>query len=276
MATDTKGSPAFLDHDALGAKKWQRDLKVLSVPDLKAPRLTAFSLSPTKVDTRSRTATVRVTAKAKDKQSGVAFASATLTRAGGKDTVQAALKRTKGSARNGTLTGTVTIPRWVGNAGWAASAQVTDVVGNTKAYSNAALKKKKWKRSVEVQSGVDTVAPTLDDFSFTPQTISSANGPASVSATATLKDSGSGVASASIIWTGPSGYQKLTASLERVSGTPASGTWKGRATTPCYAEAGVWTASAVVTDVSGNTRSYTAAQLAAAGFDTDLTVTMEL
>jgi len=274
IANDTKGAAAFLDYNGLGAKKWSRDLKVVSTPDLKAPRLTSFTLAPTKVSTTSKAATVRVTAKAKDKQSGVMLISATLTKAGQKNTVTASLKRTKGSANNGTFSGTVTIPRWVGNAKWAASAQVTDAVGNTKSYTNAQLKKKKWKRAVTVKSGVDSVAPTVAAFSFSPRAIDSGNGPASVNATATLKDAASGVASASITWTGPSGYQKLTANLSRVSGSPASGTWKGKATTPCYAEAGVWKASATVTDVAGNTRHYTAAQLEAAGHDTELTVTM--
>ena len=271
-ATDKAGNIDFLGYDQLGAKGWQRDLTVTSTPDVTAPKLTSLAMTPATVDTTAGPKKVKVTAKATDSQSGVSAVSVTFTRNGRKLQVAAGMKRVAGTPKSGTYAGYATVPRWVGKAGWSASAIVMDTAFNTRSYTTKALTSAHLPHAIAVVSKNDTTVPTATAESFTPTTVDVSNGPAAVDATVTAKDTLSGVASVAVTWTSPSQTDSATATLTRRAGTPLNGTWKGRATVDACSEAGVWTASAQLVDVAGNIRTLSTEALKAAGFATDLTV----
>ncbi|NHC16288.1 hypothetical protein [Motilibacter deserti] len=273
-ATDVQGGSGFLSYEQLGQKGWKRDLAVKSTPDLKKPAITALTVAPTKVNTKAKAARVKVTAKATDNMSGVAFVAVELTRktkgATGTPATLVVLKRTSGTANNGSYVGYADIPRWVGTDSWLVSADTMDAAMNQTEYSNAAVAKKKWSRSVSVVSNNDTTMPALVSATPSPTTISAAT---AVSVTARATDAQSGVASVLVTWEGDGG--SLTVPLTRTGGTPQNGTWTGKGNVfRCLNGSGTWTATAMLTDVAGNVHKYTAEETAAMGIGT-LTVKEE-
>jgi hypothetical protein len=123
-------------------------------------------------------------------------------------------------------------------------------------------------------AAVDTNAPVLASLAMTPTTVDTSAGPAVITITARLADETSpsigGTAPLSrIVLTGPGGQQQAIAYLsqaQRISETAADGVYRSTSTVPWHAEPGRWSASAVLVDISGNTRSMSTADLAAAGF----------
>jgi hypothetical protein len=234
IATDRAGNSTYLSYADLKAKGWRRDLKVTSVADVTAPTLTSFTMSPVKVDTRTAAKRIKVTAKARDAQSGVLAIGVTLTRSkGARKTVTGGLVRSKGTVTNGIFTGYVTVPRWVGTAGWQASVSVFDAAFNTRSYSYAQLGAKRWTRTASVISGTDASLPVVTAEKFAPTTVDVRSAAKVVMATATAKDTGSGVAQVAVTWTSPSKRQSVTASLARRSGTALAGSWSGKPRSRC-------------------------------------------
>ncbi|NHC46406.1 hypothetical protein [Motilibacter aurantiacus] len=272
MATDSLGGSDFLRYDELKERGWSRDLAVKSTPDLKPPALTALTFAPAAVNTTAKAGRVKITAKATDNFSGVSFVSVQLTRktkgAGTTPATLTVLKRSGGTATNGTFVGYAEIPRWVGKDAWLASAYVMDMAMNQTEYANAALAKKKWARSVSVTSGVDRTAPALVSAAPSPSTVTSGQ---AVNVTARATDAQSGVLSVMVTWKGDGG--QLTVPLTRTGGTPQNGTWTGKgAVLGCAYETGTWSATATVTDVAGNVHEYSEEETAALGIG-KLTVT---
>ena len=264
-ASDVSGGSDYVSYDELGQRGWKRDLTVRSTPDLRKPAVTALSVTPAKVDTRGKAARVKVTAKATDNQSGVAFVAVELTRrtkgAMGTPATLVVLKRTSGTANNGSYVGYADIPRWVGTDSWLVSVDAMDAAMNQVEYANAAVAKKKWSRSVSVVSGNDTTMPALTSAVPSPTTIKAAQ---RVDVTAGAADAQSGVSSVMVTWQGDGG--SLTVPLTRTGGTPQDGTWTGKGNVfRCLSGSGVWTPTATVTDVAGNVRKYTAEEAGALG-----------
>jgi hypothetical protein len=123
-------------------------------------------------------------------------------------------------------------------------------------------------------AAVDTNAPVLASLTMTPTTIDTSGGPVAVTVTARLTDEtspsiGGSAPLSRVILTGPHGQQEAVAYLsqaQRISGTAADGVYRSTATISWHAEPGHWSASAVLVDMSGNTRSLSAGDLTAAGF----------
>ena len=128
-------------------------------------------------------------------------------------------------------------------------------------------------------AAVDTNAPVLTALSMTPTTVDTADAAAVVTITARLTDERSpsigGTAPLSrILLTGPGGEQQSVAYLsqaQRISGTAVDGVYRTTLTIPWHSEPGRWNASAVLVDISGNTRTLTAANLTGSGFPSGVT-----
>ena len=129
-------------------------------------------------------------------------------------------------------------------------------------------------RSRRSGAAVDADAPVLASLGMTPTAVDTADGSAVITITARLTDARSpsigGTAPLSrVLLTGPGGQQQATAYLsqaQRISGTATDGVYRSTLTIPWHAAPGRWSASAVLVDISGNTRTLTAANLAASGF----------
>jgi hypothetical protein len=124
--------------------------------------------------------------------------------------------------------------------------------------------------------GGDVTAPTLAQFSFSPRTVDTSNGPATFDIAARITDDLSGAADnrllAEVRFRSPSGGQFLDASFfgsSRTSGTPTDGTYKPAypVVLPAYSEQGTWTVEYFsLTDQVGNTTRIAGRTLAEAGF----------
>ena len=116
----------------------------------------------------------------------------------------------------------------------------------------------------------DVTPPILTAFSFTPTTIDTASGPASVAVSVSATDNLAGVSFAAVAFRSPSGVQVDGAS----SFSPApsvSGTI--HVSFPQFSAVGTWTVAAVIIlDAAGNRRDYSTTELAQLGFPTVLVV----
>jgi hypothetical protein len=129
-------------------------------------------------------------------------------------------------------------------------------------------------RMAQGAAAVDTNPPVLASLAISPTTVDTSAAPAVVTITARLTDERSpsigGTAPLSrVVLTGPGGQQQATAFLsqaQRISGTATDGVYRATLKIPWHAAPGNWNASAVLVDLSGNTRSLTTANLVGAGF----------
>ena len=123
-------------------------------------------------------------------------------------------------------------------------------------------------------AAVDTNAPVLVSLAMTPTTVDTSGGAAVVTVTARLTDERSpsigGTAPLSrVILTGPGGQQQTIvypSQAQRISGTATDGIYRSTMSIAWHAEPGFWSASAVLVDISGNTSTLSASDLAASGF----------
>src|SRR6266446_4952576 len=115
--------------------------------------------------------------------------------------------------------------------------------------------------------------PTLTSFTFSPTAINTATSSATVTVTAQATDSPSGVSSVDMQFNSP-GNQIVGCGMNLISGTNLNGTYQCVLTFPAYSLAGTWTVYDVfVYDNINNYHGYTAADLSALGFPTQLQVT---
>ena len=74
-----------------------------------------------------------------------------------------------------------------------------------------------------------------------------------------------------VTFTSPSGF-RASSFLVRTGAAPRRARWKGKVNIPRCSESGTWTASVVLSDIAGNQGTYSAAQLKAKRFSTNLAV----
>jgi hypothetical protein len=110
----------------------------------------------------------------------------------------------------------------------------------------------------------DTTPPKLQALSLSTNMIDTSGGPQVVTATATITDDLSGVASAQLYFEAPSGSANVGASLMLVSGD----TYVGDLTFSQFAPQGIWTIAAVsLQDNAGNSRFESNADLLQRGIN---------
>jgi hypothetical protein len=116
----------------------------------------------------------------------------------------------------------------------------------------------------------DVTRPTLTGFSFTPTTIDTSAGPATVTVSISATDDLAGVGGVLTQFDSPMGHAPGTS----VSFPPLALSVQGTSdlTFFPFGETGTWKASVVVTDYAGNQRHYSTTELAQLGFPTELVV----
>jgi hypothetical protein len=226
-----------------------------------------LKLSRTIVDTTSATARVYVSVKVNDSRSGVLSVGVAPYRVVGMhlySSTSTLFKRTSGTAKSGTWTGSFVVPRWVGSGThfWNVGVGALDAATNEANVLSQDLKSEGLVSRIRVRSTTDSSKPVLRGLTFSPASVDARNGNKTVKAIVTASDTNSGVQSASVTLTSPSGAesQSSAGSTSDKSGV-ASFTISlpiGRCTEP-----GVWTASVDLYDNADNTTHYTTAQVVA-------------
>jgi hypothetical protein len=266
---DKDNNYAYWSTSDLAGLGFPTALPVTATPDDTAPKLTAFTVSPRSVDTRSRTRNVTLTAKATDGQSGIRSIFVSAGEPGTSHRSYASLTKVSGTAS--TYRGTMVIQRWQTNGTWHVdSVQLYDKVGNyaNKGYDQLAG----FRRTFGVVSGTDTSKPTATSFARTPASVDVRTSNKSVTVTVHAKDTGSGVGYAYATFSNPAGSTAYV-SMRRVSGSATNGVWKGTGTIQrCYSFPGTYGAQLTMGDLAGNQRVYNAAALAAKSWPAKLTV----
>jgi hypothetical protein len=116
----------------------------------------------------------------------------------------------------------------------------------------------------------DVTRPTLTGFSFTPTTIDTSAGPATVTVSVSATDDLAGVGVVHTQFDSPMGRTLGTQSSFPPLALSVQGT--SDMTFLPFGETGTWTASVVVSDYAGNQRFYSTMALAQLGFPTELVV----
>jgi hypothetical protein len=134
------GRPRFkqFDQDRLKALHFTHLLKITSGVDSTKPALTGLRVTPSTVDTTSGSQLLTITARATDKQSGVAFAQAQLVSPQGREARGSALQVRL--TRHGKLwTGQTKIRECVPDGTWKVSVALVDHAENVARYSSKTL-----------------------------------------------------------------------------------------------------------------------------------------
>ncbi len=267
---------------ALIAAGFPTKLDVTSTPDVAAPVMQSLGFTPTSIDTTTGSATVTVTVRITDDVSGVSSGGVNFRSPSGAQSRGAgfgAHNRISGDARDGVYRTTMTFPQYGEGGQWYAySAYTYDLVGNQRSYSpEAALIAADFPTKLDVTSTPDVAAPVMQSLGFTPTSIDTTTGSATVTVTVRITDDVSGVSSGGVNFRSPSGAQSRGAGFgahNRISGDARDGVYRTTMTFPQYGEGGQWYAySAYTYDLVGNQRSYSPeAALIAAGFPTKLDV----
>jgi hypothetical protein len=246
--------------------------------DFIPPALTAFDFTPKAVDTSGGGAAVTVTLGASDAGTGVSplTLGATFQSPGGAaQATTSGCTRTAGSNAAGTWSCGLTIPQYAEAGTWMVVAvHLEDEAGNAAELTGAEVRGAGFPVALDVTGTQDTAAPLLTAFALAPAAVDVRGAAQAVSFDLAALDSLSGVGSATVAATPPSGGASLTSDPCTLrSGTPASGAYDCSITVPRYVEDGTWTLSVELNDHAGNSRVYGSAELKRLGFQSTLPVT---
>lgn len=245
--------------------------------DTAPPVLVSFTFTPAAVNTTTSSATVTATAQITDNLSGVAYAAAEFYSPEGIQRFGCVFSLISGTNLNGTYQCTGTIQAYSEAGTWYVDyVYVEDNAGNQQYYYTSDLQSLGFPTNLQVTSNPDTTPPVLTNFIFSPTSVNTTYGPATITVTAQATDNLSGVQSLGPLFLGPSGggIERFGCNMTLISGTDLDGTFQCVATIDAYSAPGTWTVSYMyVEDNIENEQIYYTSQLQAMGFPTQLQVT---
>jgi hypothetical protein len=220
--------------------------KSSALDDSTLPQITAFSLSPTTVDTATASRTVTATITLTDAQSGVSGNGAIdLSAATGTQFRSGTYTRISGDQFNGVYTATMTLPMGSKDGVWNVSQLAfSDNVGNMAILHKNDLETLFGTGVASITNTAttsDSIAPQITAFSLSPATINTQSASQTVTATMTVTDDQSGATDQPEILLAPAGSSQTGDALfHRISGDGLSGTYQATITIPRGAKNGVW------------------------------------
>lgn len=267
----------------LTAAGYSTNFTVVSrTPDLAAPVIKELSFTPSSVTVTSAAATVVFTARVSDVGTGVKEVRLQLQSRGfgpslgsqGAACQNQQMSRTSGNAADGIWQCLVTIPKASAAGPWKVVAISTkDMVNNEAVLFEPTLRGAGFPTAINVTSdNEDIVAPVLTAFSITPATADVRGGPQTVTFTASISDAGTGVAISVMSLLPPAPTLFSGCGFVLRSGTANEGSYSCTFTVLPTSNPGEWPIEITLRDVIGNGRTYTVAELKAAGFPSSLTV----
>lgn len=297
---DSPGNFVYLTPANLAALRFPTDLTVTSIPDTQAPQITAIRVSPPSISVSSGPQNVTIALDISDDISGVDFSPARFVEfrlhvtspSGGQQQFMPRQRftMTGGSLLAGTWEGAIPIPRYSEPGTWKVSqVRVIDFAGNQRFYNATQLASLgPAAEFTVVSSPADTTKPEITGVRFTPLAIDTSASSRLVTVTLNITDDLAGTSFASdvtelisfshgVLFTSPSGGQsRYLSSFTLAAGTPQNGTWVGNVFFPQFSEGGTWKLSLLnIKDAAHNgvlNGNMTTAQMAAAGFPTDLVI----
>ena len=243
---------------------------VARAQDMTPPQLTAFSFSPTSIDTSSGSANVTVNFTVTDDSSGAAYLEMTFLDPYGIPVQRASSSLTPGLSVTSSVT--LVFPRFSSAGAWSVGTVfVADVAGNTTILNTAALQSAGFPTSLSVTSASDTTPPNLTGLSLSPSSVDTTSAPATLAVNFTATDDLSGANDLQVMFQSPSGSITETGNAEVTPSTMASGS--ASVAFPQFSESGTWTLESVLlTDAAGNVETLNTSAVISKGFPTTVTV----
>jgi hypothetical protein len=245
-----------------------------SVPG--TPAIATFALSPASVDVTKAAKKVTITIIAVDITQDITSMSVAMQSpeiGGVTRSAQANMSLSDGTARNGTWTGTATIPRWTNDGTWKITqVGMLDAGGGFAFYfPTGGPWDMSWPQSFQVTSTHDVRPPTVTAVTLSPTSVNTSAATKRIKATVKVKDDLSGVPSATGVYVigfvtiGSRMHSISGEYLRRVKGTPKKGTYTGGFNVPRWVGAGthVWGLALDLADGAGNGADLQAADLKA-------------
>ncbi|HEY2067459.1 MAG TPA: Ig-like domain-containing protein [Gemmatimonadaceae bacterium] len=221
---------------------------------------------PPQVDVTTQPATMTVSVRLTDAGAGVAHFDLALVAPDGKTSVGcSAAAPITGTTADGTWQCAVTIPQGAQAGNWSILIRAIDAVFNT--YQSAASS-----TLTVVDNAPDTTPPTFVGLTVSPTTVDVSTGAQTVTATAHLTDTGTGVSSFVFRVAAPDSTIARCLADHPTAGTPSDGTWTCQITIPPGGAAGDWAITVQASDAALNTATLGTAALSAANFPTKITV----
>lgn len=234
--------------------------------DTTPPEITSFTISPGNVDVTNGPKTVTITASASDDLSGVQYAGCHFYLQG--KYLSASLSRTAGTDRNGTFSGTMTIPQFTDGGAWKLhQVWIQDRTSNQRNYLSPLHFQNiqppsfpippSFHSTLQISSNQDTAPPAITSFICSSSSVDVTSGSKTIQISANATDNLSGTQYISCIFYSPSRNKSLSTALYRTSGSALNGTYTGTITVPRYTEAGSWNlVNTVAYDMASNSQLY--------------------
>jgi hypothetical protein len=251
--------------------------------DTSPPVLELFSFTPTAIDVSSSNVIVLATFQVSDDISGVQTAGVTFTSPGSPLEFKSCTASTpiSGTPLAGTFECSISFPQGAQSGVWnVLQVESQDVAGNIALYFSSTLADAGFPTALTVSQQPDVTPPTLLDFDFSPAGIDTLAGPATVLAMFEVDDDFSGIAWIKTGFISPGSTSILRGCTSVVYnpggvgvGAEAAGMFDCQVSFPQFSESGIWTVTNVdASDIAGNIRSYSTADLIGLGFPTALNV----
>jgi hypothetical protein len=242
------------------------------VSDITPPTLTAVGFSPASIDINNGSAAVIVTYGVTDDLSGATYVQAGFRSPSG--TVFRYGSSSFAASLSQTGSFEISFPQFGESGTWILdNVYVTDAIGNNRTFSTTDLSAMGFATTLSVSStSQDITPPALATFDFTPKTISTSNGSATVAVSFGVTDDLSGATYVQAGFRSPSGTVFRYGSSSFAASLNQTGSFE--ISFPQFSESGTWILDNVyVTDAIGNNRTFSTTDLAAVGFPTVLSVT---
>jgi hypothetical protein len=276
--SDAAGNARTYEQAELRAAGFPTTLQVASAaPDADAPVVAGLAFTPTSVDVGAGPATVEFTVRLTDAGSGARELYVRLLGpAAGHQQSCFATSPASGSRTDGAWKCTVTIPPGAAPGEWhVGEIRVEDVVLHRRTYSRQMLQAAGLPTAVTVAGpAADASPPALTGFAIAPATVNVSGGAQTVEFTATATDAGTGYARLDVTLVQPGVIGRTCVGQALAGGSPQNGTMKCSVSIPGTVAAGTQHVEWITLyDGAGNQRTYTRAELRAAGFPTEVVVT---
>jgi hypothetical protein len=275
-ATDQVGNTSTMEAQQLIDRGWPGRIRVVNAdPDVVAPRVTGFRLSPAAVDVRNGPADTTIEVDVSDAKTGTVQVAAAplLSGGGGRDGI--ALSLVSGTAQAGTWRGTVTIPPFVRSGDWYFLISAYDGAMNQTQFLERDHQAAGWPYVLHVTSNPDTTPPTLLGLEVGRSSVDVSRAAQSIEITVHAADAEAGLADSMLVTMADTdGYYFLaTSSMPITGGSRYDGTFKGTITVPASSPSGPRLLEVWGRDLVGNSFHVLSCELAALGLPSTIEVT---
>lgn len=244
------------------------------------PQVSDFSLSSSLIDTTGEAQTITVALRVIDNDKGVNMVAVRFRSASGNQFVNAfitAQQRVSGDNKDGIYNAVVTFPQYSKAGMWnVLEIEARDEANNYKTFNTPEIASLGYATELQVISNnEDVVAPEISNLSFDSAAIDTTNGSQTVNVTVRATDALSGVRSLIVYFYMPSVNYLIAAELNSqqiVSGNNKDVVYTGTVTFAPGTDSGMWRIGMSASDALGNQKTFSADELAALGFATELQV----